>query len=191
MSISTRSGDEGRTSLPGGRRVSKTDPRVEWYGAIDELAAQIGFARSICDDAEVAGWLEAIQRGLFKVGGSIGADPQPGRSEQEPGQDLLAGLDEHVRRVEATEGLLKDWALPGALPAAAALDISRTVCRRAERQTVQLVESGAFSNPTALAYLNRLSDVLWLFARLLEVRAEVDNSLRNKKDSGPPWSRAW
>ena len=171
--------------------MSKTDPRVEWYGAIDELAAQIGFARSVCADAEVAGWLEAIQRDLFRVGGLIGADPQSGGRAQETGQDLLAGLDEHVKRVEATEGILKDWALPGAMPAAAALDVARTVCRRAERRAVQLVESGALSNPPTLAYLNRLSDVLWLFSRLLELRANVENSLRDKKDRGRPWSRAW
>lgn len=191
MSISTGSGDEGRTSLPGGRRVSKSDPRIDWYGTVDELGSHIGFARSICEDAEVAGWLEAIQRDLFKVGGSIGADSQSGQPAQESGQDMLAGLDEHVRRIEATEGLLKDWALPGALPAAAALDICRTVCRRAERRAVELVESGAGSGTPALAYLNRLSDVLWLFARLLELRATVDNSLRNRASRGRPWSRAW
>jgi len=171
MSISTRGGDEGKTNLPGGRRVSKADPRVECYGSIDELGSQIGFARSICADAEVAGWLETIQRDLFKVGGAVGAETAPDESVQQLDPELIAVLDEHVRRVEATEGILKDWALPGALPAAAALDVARTVCRRVERLTVQLVESGAFSNPPVLAYLNRLSDVLWLFARLLELRA--------------------
>ena len=187
MSISTRTGDGGSTSLPGGKRVSKADTRVECYGAIDELVSQIGFARSITGDAEVSGWLEAIQRDLFKVGGAIGSG--------EPGQaispELTAVLDGHVRRIEATEGILKDWALPGVLPAAAALDVARTVCRRAERLAVQLTECGMLLNPPVLTYLNRLSDVLWLFARLLELRAEADGGLRDKNTPGRPWSRAW
>jgi cob(I)alamin adenosyltransferase len=191
MSISTRGGDEGGTNLPGGRRVSKTDPRVECYGTIDELVSQIGFARSICDDPEMAGWLEAIQRDLFKVGGAVGADVEPGKPARELDADMLARLDGHVRHIEATEGILKDWALPGVLPAAAALDVARTVCRRAERLAVHLAESGALSNPGVLPYLNRLSDVLWLFARLLELRARAGNELRDKKSKGRPWSRAW
>jgi len=191
MSISTRGGDEGRTNLSTGRRVSKADPRVECCGTVDELVSQIGFARSICGDAEVKVWLAAIQRDLFKVGGAIGADVDWGNRAPDIDPEMLAALDEHVRRVEATEGILKDWALPGELPGAAALDVARTVCRRAERMAVQLSEDDAFLNPPVLAYLNRLSDVLWLFSRLLEVRAKVDSSLRDKNSPAPPWSRAW
>ena len=76
MSISTKRGDGGQTGLPGGVRVSKADTRVECYGTIDELISQIGFARSICGDAEVAGWLKEIQRELFKVGSAIGTAPE-------------------------------------------------------------------------------------------------------------------
>jgi cob(I)alamin adenosyltransferase len=189
VSISTRGGDEGKTNLPGGQRVSKSDPRIEWYGAVDELVSTIGFARSIIEDAEIAGWLEHIQRDLFKAGGSFSADSA---SRAEPfAQELLARLDEYVARIEAVEGILKDWALPGALPSAAALDVARTICRRLERLTVQLAESGSFSNLILLASINRLSDVLWLFARLLELRAKSDSALRDKSTAGKPWSRAW
>ncbi len=172
MSITTRSGDGGSTSLRGGSRVSKADPRIGFYGAIDELGAHIGLARSLCQDAELAGWLLAIQRDLFKVGGAAGAAPVQDEAARQIGPELVAVLDEHVRRAEAAGGIPKDWALTGALPAAAALDVARTVCRRAERVAVGLAESGAVSSPPVLAYLNRLSDVLWLFARLLESRAQ-------------------
>jgi cob(I)alamin adenosyltransferase len=191
VSISTKGGDEGQTNLPSGRRVSKAEQRVECYGTIDELVSQIGFARSICGDVEVKGWLAAIQRDLFKVGGAIGADVDWGNRAPEIGSQMIAVLDQHVQRVEATEGILKDWALPGQLPAAAALDVARTVCRRAERMAVKLSEDDVLANPPVLAYLNRLSDVLWLFSRLLEVRAKVDSSLRDKDNPAPPWSRAW
>jgi cob(I)alamin adenosyltransferase len=191
MSIATRHGDEGETNLPDGERVSKADPRVECYGVIDELVSQIGVARSICEDAEMKQWLKAMQRDLFKVGAAISVAPEFGRPATKIEPQMIAVLDEHVRRAEATEGILKDWALPGELPASAALDVARAVCRRAERLAVHLTEQSVISNPPVLAYLNRLSDVLWLFGRLLELRAKVNSSLRDTPGSVPPWSRAW
>jgi cob(I)alamin adenosyltransferase len=191
MSIATKRGDGGQTGLPGGIRVSKADPRVECYGTIDELISQIGFARSICADAEVTEALKAIQRDLFKVGSAIGTVPESRKPAPEITDDMIGALDNHVARIENVEGILGDWSLPGELPAASAIDIARTVCRRTERLAVSLAEAGAISNPRILVYLNRLSDVLWLFGRLLEVRANVDSSLRAKDAAGPRWSRAW
>jgi cob(I)alamin adenosyltransferase len=191
LSIATRRGDSGQTGLPGGIRTSKADPRVECYGTIDELISQIGFARSICGDAEVTAALKAIQRELFKVGSAIGTTPESRKPAPEISAAMLAVLDEHVSRIESIPGVLGDWSLPGELPDASAIDVARTVCRRAERLAVALSESGALSNPQALMYLNRLSDVLWLFGRLLEARANVDSSLRSKETAGPRWSRAW
>jgi cob(I)alamin adenosyltransferase len=191
MSIATKRGDSGQTGLPGGVRVSKADRRVECYGTIDELISQIGFARSICPDAEVAEALKAIQRELFKVGSAIGTVPESRKPAPEITAAMIAALDDHVARIEGVEGILGDWSLPGELPSASAIDVARTVCRRAERLAVGLSEAGAISNPQILVYLNRLSDVLWLFGRLLEVRANVDSSLREKDAAGPRWSRAW
>lgn len=178
VSISTRNGDGGRTHLAGGQRVSKSDPRVEACGAIDELVSQIGFARSLCQDAEIREWLKQIQRDLFQVGASLASVDAQGRTTRPIAGGLVASLDEHVRRIEAMEGILRDWAVPGELPAAAALDVARTVCRRAERVAVRLLEEGLFSDEETLRYLNRLSDVLWLFSRLLELRAGLNPSLR-------------
>lgn len=180
MSIATRQGDSGRTRLPGGHSVSKSHPRIEACGDLDELVSQIGFARSLCQDAEVSAWLKAIQRNLFQVGFLLAAEAGSGPSPDRLDPELLASLDEHVRRIEAVDGILRDWALPGELPAAAALDVARAVCRRAERSVVRLAEAGQLCDPEALRYLNRLSDVLWLFARLLELRAGADNALRRR-----------
>jgi cob(I)alamin adenosyltransferase len=97
-----------------------------------------------------------------------------------------------VHELEATEGLLSDWSLPGETRSGAAYDVARTVCRRAERCVVRLMESGEVVEPNILAYLNRLSDLLWLFARKAEILAGVENSLRELNGKkGPRWSRAW
>jgi cob(I)alamin adenosyltransferase len=192
MSIATKHGDKGDTGLIGGARVSKADLRVEAYGTVDELGAAMGFARSICDDAEVREMTKSIQRELFTVAGAI-ASPAGGQESKTTyvTPEMVEALTAHVTRVEATEGILSDWSLPGDHAAAAAYDVARTVCRRAERAVVRLSETGAEINPQVVPYLNRLSDLLWLMGRLLELRAGVDARLRDGEDKGPRWSRAW
>ena len=192
MSIATKHGDKGETGLIGGGRVSKADSRVEAYGTVDELGAALGFARSICEDAEVRGLTKAIQRELFTVAGAI-ASPEGGAESKTTyvTPEMVESLTAHVNRIEATEGILSDWSLPGEHAAAAAFDVARTVCRRAERCVVRLSESGVELNPNVVPYLNRLSDLLWLFGRLLELRAGVNTRLRDDEHAGPRWSRAW
>ncbi len=191
MSIATKAGDKGQTGLIGGERVSKADLRVEAYGTIDELGATMGFARSICGDADVRELTKAIQRELFAVSGAV-ATPQA--AAKEPAYvmpEMVDALSGHVNRIEQTEGLLSDWSLPGEHAAAAAYDVARTVCRRAERAVVRLAESGEEVPPLVVTYLNRLSDLLWLLGRLLELRAGIDARLRDNQHEGPRWSRAW
>ena len=192
MSIATKHGDRGDTGLIGGARVSKADVRVEAYGTVDELGAAMGFARSICEDEEVRGLTKSIQRELFTVAGAI-ASPAGGAESVTTyvTPEMVEALTAHVTRVEATEGLLSDWSLPGDHAAAAAYDVARTVCRRAERAVVRLGETGVELNPHVVAYLNRLSDLLWLMGRLLELRAGLDSRLRDEGHEGPRWSRAW
>ena len=192
MSIATKRGDAGETALVGGERVSKADPRVEAYGTVDELGALLGFARSICDDAEVRELTKHVQRELFLVSGSVANPRSSEREEPYVTPAMVEALTEHVRRIEATEGLLSDWSLPGDHAAAAAFDVARTVCRRAERAVVRLSEAGEdVGPPEVLAYVNRLSDLLWLVGRLLELRGGVDARLRDEEHRGPRWSRAW
>jgi cob(I)alamin adenosyltransferase len=190
-SITTRRGDAGETGLGGGGRVSKADARVEAYGAIDEVNAMIGLARTLCDDVEICRVLRAIQRELFAVGSSISTKPEARKPIPAIGKEMVARLDALVERFENEPGVLRDWSIPGEYRGSAALDVARTIARRAERAAVRYVTGGGVVQPTALEYLNRLSDVLWIAARVVEARAGIDASLRDAEHPGPPWSRAW
>jgi cob(I)alamin adenosyltransferase len=191
-SIATTHGDSGQTSLAGGVRVSKASLRVEAYGHVDELGASLGFARSITDDREIAEFVLSVQRELFTIGGLLAtpaSSPKPAPMLEPAMVDRLTA---EIHRLEAIEGMLSDWAVPGGHTAAAAYDLARTVCRRAERAVVVLMDSGEAVQPVLLAYLNRLSDLLWLMGRKLEKDAGVDSSLRSETGkSGNRWSRAW
>lgn len=191
MSIATKMGDKGRTALIGGERVSKGDWRVEAYGTIDELGAQMGFARSICADAEINELTKSIQKELFMVAGSV-ANPQYADAPKPyVVPEMVERLTAEVNRIERMEGILSDWSLPGEVSSAAAFDVARTVCRRAERCVVRLGEAGEAVDAQVITYLNRLSDLLWLMGRLLELRAGVDSRLRDEERGGNKWSRAW
>lgn len=191
MSIATKRGDGGQTGLAGGIRVSKADLRVESYGSVDELNTFLGFARSICENREIAAWTEEIQRTLFRLGSALATPPESRKSAPVISPEDVERLTSLVHQIEATEGILADWSLPGAHRESAAYEIARTVCRRAERQVVRFVEAGGIVQPEVVAYLNRLSDLIWLFGRLIEFNAGVDARLRPEDKAGPKWSRAW
>jgi cob(I)alamin adenosyltransferase len=191
MSISTTRGDGGQTGLAGGIRVSKADLRVESYGSVDELNTVLGFARSICSDEQIATWTETIQRTLFRLGSALATPPESKKQPPVISPEDIAMLTGLVHQMEATEGILSDWSLPGAHRESAAFEVARAVCRRAERAAVRFIESGGVVKPEIVAYLNRLSDVIWLFGRLIEFNAGVDARLRPEDKSGPKWSRAW
>jgi cob(I)alamin adenosyltransferase len=191
MSITTKRGDGGQTGLAGGIRISKADLRVESYGSIDELNTVLGFARSICQNKEIAGWTEEIQRTLFRVGSALATPPESKKQPPVISAEDIEMLTNLVHKIEATEGLLSDWSLPGAHTESAAFEVARAVCRRAERAAVRFVENGGIVQPTILPYLNRLSDVIWLFGRLIEFNAGVESRLRPESKGGPKWSRAW
>jgi cob(I)alamin adenosyltransferase len=191
-SIATKRGDAGETSLAGGLRVSKSSLRVEAYGNVDELNSALGFARSICEDADLAELALSVQRELFLIGSALATPPQSARPPAPLTQEMVDRLTQEVHRIEAEDGILSDWSLPGSCTPAAAFDVARTVCRRAERGVVRLAESGDVLPPAVLPYLNRLSDLLWLMGRKIEHAAGVSGSLRamTGKD-GKGWSRAW
>ena len=191
-SISTMRGDGGETSLAGGVRVSKGSARVETYGTIDELNSALGFARSICDDADMAALTKTIQQDLFTIGSSLATPAESPKPPVVIDPAVVDRLTTEVHRIEAIEGLLADWSIPGEHRAAAAFDVARTICRRAERALVRLLESGATIQPAILPYVNRLSDVLWLFGRKLEHDAGLNASLRDVTGKvGNRFSRAW
>ena len=182
MSIVTKTGDQGETSLMYGRRVSKNDPRVEAYGAVDELTAALGMARAICDDKFVAEQIFAVQKDLINVMGELATAPEDRARYLKDGFQVTdAKMVDQVTAVivdlEKDKSLYpKDWVIPGANAVSAALDFARVICRRAERQVATLKDP----NPEILRYLNRLSDFWWLLARYSEKRLKQPNSASNQ-----------
>jgi cob(I)alamin adenosyltransferase len=177
MSIVTKTGDGGTTALMYGRRVPKNHPRVEAYGAVDELNAALGLARATVREDFVRENLLAIQKELVVLMGELAVLPddlsryvKDGYSVVAPG--MTAKLDALVREIEAHGVDFKGWATPGATMNSAALDVARTVCRRAERCVCALQETGELKNAEIIIYLNRLSDLLWLLARRAETKED-------------------
>jgi cob(I)alamin adenosyltransferase len=173
MSIATKTGDNGSTGLMYNRRVSKCHPRVEAYGAVDELNAALGLARASAPNPAQNSRLEGIQKDLVILMGELATQVEDLPRYIKDGFAVVAGeltakLDIMVREIEARNISFHGWATPGANLAAAALDVARTTCRRAERRVCALQESGQLQNGEIIIYLNRLSDALWLMAREAE-----------------------
>jgi cob(I)alamin adenosyltransferase len=161
--IYTRLGDDGETHLGDMSRVPKTHPRIEAYGTVDELNAQIGVTLTIAGlPASYREWLGRVQNDLFDVGADISA-PEDGKRERlRVVPEQTTWLEERCDEVNATLAPLKSFVLPGGTPAAAHLHVCRTVCRRAERLAIA---AGDELNPEVVRYLNRLSDLLFILSR--------------------------
>ena len=173
MSIVTKTGDAGTTGLMYGRRVPKNHPRVEACGAIDELNAALGLARATAEFDFIRGQLFWIQKSLVDVMGEVGVLTEDLPRYAKDGYTLIspeltAKLEKLVREIEAQNVSFKGWATPGANVHSAALDMARTICRRAERRVCALQEADQLQNAEIIIYLNRLADLLWLFARWVE-----------------------
>jgi cob(I)alamin adenosyltransferase len=166
--VYTRTGDGGETSLVGGTRVSKADPRVDAYGDVDEANSLIGLGRAWIEDAEIDEVLAGIQNDLFTVGADL-ASPA-GVDVPRVNQAHVGRLEDLCDRYLAGLEPLKEFILPGGSRGAAVLHVSRAVARRAERRVVALAKSEEL-NPAILVYLNRLSDLLFILARVVNHRA--------------------
>ena len=173
MSIVTKTGDGGTTGLIYSRRVPKNHPRVEACGTIDELNSALGMARASSQEKFIGDNLFWIQKSLVDVMGEVGVQTEDlpryvkdGYAQVTP--EMTARLEGLVREIEAQNVSFKGWATPGATPVSAALDLARSICRRAERRVYDLQATGELPNAEILIYLNRLSDLLWLFARWAE-----------------------
>lgn len=175
MKIYTRRGDSGETDLIGSGRVPKDHLRVDAYGAVDELNATLGVCAAATPHADLRALLEGIQRGLFALGAHL-ATPEARHQESlgmlEPSDAEIAALEEHIDAFEGELPPLERFVLPGGTPPAAAFHVARTVCRRAERVAVALDHRESLA-PRAIRYLNRLSDLLFVLARVENHRAGV------------------
>jgi cob(I)alamin adenosyltransferase len=187
MKIYTKTGDDGSTGLAGGARVSKSDPQIESYGTVDELNAALGLAAAdVAALGATEGALTKVQNELFVIGAILAmppaGSPSPSRTPPpELAESSITRLEAEIDAAQKKVPPLTQFILPGGSEAAARLHLARTICRRAERRVVALAES----NPTAappliIKYLNRLSD--WLF-----VQARLANHLAGVKDV--PWER--
>jgi cob(I)alamin adenosyltransferase len=175
MSIVTKTGDNGTTALMYGRRVPKNHPRVEAYGAVDELNAALGMARATAENDGSRKNIEAIQKDLVALMGELATATEDLPRYAKDGYTLLAKehtakLEKLVSEIEAQKIAYQGWATPGATVHSAALDMARTVCRRAERRVCDLQTTGQLQNSEIIVFLNRLSDLLWLMARWAETK---------------------
>jgi cob(I)alamin adenosyltransferase len=177
MSIATKTGDDGMTGLMYGRRVSKTDARIAANGAVDELNAALGMVRAFVEDESVSAAVLAIQKELVLLMGELAVLPEDreryaGGGFQFVGNAMVDRLTAQVDDLEKNHRIrYEGWATPGATKASAVVDVARTVCRRAERHVIALRESGTEVNGEIIHYLNRLSDLCWLWARWIETRS--------------------
>jgi cob(I)alamin adenosyltransferase len=167
--IYTRTGDDGTTGLLYGGRIPKSHPAAEAYGAVDETVADLGVVRAQADNPRLLGVLLKVQRELFVVGADLATNPEE-RAKLQPEVSLVTpemveALETLIDETVAEHPLPQEFVVPGASSVSAALDVARATCRRAERRTIALGESGAEVNPEAAKYLNRLSDLLFVLAR--------------------------
>ena len=168
--VYTRGGDEGQTSLGSGERTSKASPRVCAYGEVDELNSVLGFVRTKIADAELQKLLERIQNELFVLGADLAVPlPNPAEGETDRQRRIvpadIENLEKPIDRYNETLPPLQEFILPGGNEAGALLHVARAVARRAEREVVRLAQAEKL-NPRVLAYLNRLSDLLFVLARV-------------------------
>ena len=181
MSIVTKTGDAGTTALMFGRRVPKNHPRVEAYGTVDELNAALGLARATAAESFIRDHLFSIQKELVVLMGELCVQPEDLERYFAGGfrpvtKEMTARLDSLAKEIESQNVSFKGWATPGETKNAAALDLARTICRRAERRVFDLKDAGELPNAEILVFLNRLSDLLWLLARWAETKSHAGES---------------
>ena len=195
--VATGRGDDGTTGLLfGGPRVAKDDPRTEAYGTIDEAVAALGIARAQLGVKDRLGTLNVgfgelpaillrLQRELFVAAAELATQPEAW-DRQQPGvsrvdASMVDGLESMLREAEAHITMPTEFVVPGETPTSAAIELARTILRRAERRAVTLSSEGLIPGPHLLPYLNRLADLLWVLARAAE-QAEARSAPPSRPD---------
>lgn len=167
----TGGGDDGATGLLGGGRIAKDDVRVEAYGTVDEASSAVGLAKALTATARVKAICEELQRGLYSVGAELGTNPRSGKTFAQVRPADVARLEALVAELEAEVKMPDQFVLPGSTPASGALDMARTIVRRAERRVVTLERIVGGGNFQVRRWLNRLSLLLFVLARYEEAKA--------------------
>lgn len=176
-SITTKTGDRGTTRLYSGEEVSKHSTRVDALGAVDETVSCLGLARALAGHEATRTALRDIQRDLFVIGSEMATSTDAADILTHRVDDAMIGeLDARREALESSSPPPGGFIVPGASPAAAAIDLGRSVARRLERSAARLSDEGLLSNPRVLVWLNRLSDVLWLLARTEESDPDLLNA---------------
>jgi cob(I)alamin adenosyltransferase len=180
MRIYTRTGDDGKTGLYGGERVNKDDLRIEAYGTVDELNAALGIVRASEVPEEVDQVLNTVQNELFSLGAEL-ATPQPDEhGTRFVDQEGIKRLETTIDRFDSSLPPLTQFILPSGSQATSALHLARCICRRAERRVVTFRGQNAEVSPLVVEYLNRLGDLLFVLARLVNAGSGVADQ---------PWTR--
>ena len=173
MKIYTGYGDKGNTALYGGEKVSKHHLRIHVYGTLDELSSTIGLLRSRQEDEPVDDILHQIQSALFNISAEI-ATPDEKKIKQKLEEKQIRSIELTIDEIDEKLPVLKNFILPGGSEAASLAHIARTVCRRAERHLVELMQTEEI-RLTVLVYINRLSDLFFVLARYLNMINNVDD----------------
>lgn len=161
MSIVTKKGDLGRTTLASGETISKADERVEAYGTLDEFVSSLGLAKNFLSDSEDAEVVNRLQGYLFVLGTELAKGKKPARISKEQ----LNFVEKYISKIEKSLPRQTKFIVPGDSIPSGFLHTARTICRRLERKVIKLVELGEFDNPIALKFINRASDLVYLMAR--------------------------
>jgi cob(I)alamin adenosyltransferase len=174
--IYTKTGDDGTTGRLYGGRISKADAATEAYGSVDEAVAALGLARALTTDEALKEEILGLQRELFVVGADLATNPKE-RGKLEPGvsfvtAEMVERLEKRIDALVAEHPLPDAFVVPGANPVSAALDVARSLVRRAERRVVAMRDAGEEVNVEVLHYLNRLSDLMFVMARWQAGEAE-------------------
>ncbi len=180
--VVTRTGDGGSTALAGGLRVRKSSTRVQAYGEVDEVNSCLGLAVSLGPDPGLARVLELVQHRLFSIGADLATPPETRGPRVE--DHLVSELESLMEPMMEELPPLEEFVLPGGSPAGAALHLARTVCRRAERTCAALAEQEEVT-PQVLVYLNRLSDLLFVMARVANRRSGCPETLADFSRTRP------
>ncbi|OGG03923.1 ATP:cob(I)alamin adenosyltransferase [Candidatus Gottesmanbacteria bacterium RBG_16_37_8] len=177
VKIYTRTGDQGKTSLYGGKRVLKSHPRVNAYGTVDELNSHLGLLlAALSKEKEIINFLTSIQSDLFVIGSHLSGDKIPLHLLSK----RIRQMENLIDRLDKNLPPLKNFILPLGSPEASLAHIVRTVCRRSERQVIALISDEKSIDLEIVAYLNRLSDLMFIIARYLNSRRGIKDVIWKK-----------